>query len=241
VIDAALVLAAGMGTRIAGAGVPKPLLRFEGRPLIEWNLVWLAASGVRNVWVNLHHRGAEIRAALGDGARFGVRLHYAHEPHILGTAGGWRAVRESLGARAFVIYGDNVMRFRLDALAAAHADGGAACTVALYDAARHANTGIAGGHAELAEGGRILAFREGAPQSDAAWLVNAGAYVVESRAAAWVDDGFSDFGRDVFPRLADADELRGHTIEAGGFCLGLDTPDCFARAERMAAAGEVAL
>lgn len=237
----ALVLAAGFGSRIAAAGEPKALLVFRGRPLIEWNLVWLAASGVRDIWINLHHRGGEIRAALGDGARFGVRIRYAAEREILGTAGGWRAVSAALGERAFVIYGDNLMRFELEALAAAHAASAGACTVALYDAARHANTGIAGGHAELDGHGKIVAFREGVPPADAAWLVNAGAYVVERRAAGWVADGCADFGRDVFPRLAAAGELRGHVIEDSGFCLGLDTPECFARAEHMAAGGVVTL
>jgi mannose-1-phosphate guanylyltransferase len=237
----ALVLAAGFGSRIAAAGAPKPLLPFRGRRLIEWNLVWLASHGVRDVWVNLHHRGDEIRNALGDGGGTGVRIRYSEEREILGTAGGWRAVSGELGGRSLVIYGDNLMRFDLHALDAAHEEGGGVCTVALFDAARHGNTGIAGGHAVVDDGGRIVEFREGQPAGGSAWLVNAGAYVIGQEGVNWVAEGFQDFGRDVFPRLAAAGLLRAHVIEDTGFCLGLDTPECFARAEAMAAAGEVLL
>jgi mannose-1-phosphate guanylyltransferase len=241
VIRTAFVLAAGFGSRIARDDVPKPLLPFRGRGLIEWNLLWLAAHGVRDAWVNLHHRGNEIRAALGTGEAYGLRLHYSEEEEILGTAGGWKHVSGRIDESALVIYGDNLMRFDLGALAAAHAAHGMACTVALYDARRHVNTGIAGGHAELSTEGAIAAFREGQPVSDGGWLVNAGAYVIEPVAAGWIGEGFQDFGRDVFPALAGATQLRGHVIEDSGFCLGLDTPECFARAEYLVAAGGVTL
>jgi mannose-1-phosphate guanylyltransferase len=241
VIRTAFVLAAGFGSRIARDDVPKPLLRFRGRGLIEWNLLWLAAHGVRDAWVNLHHRGSEIRAALGSGEAYGLRLHYSEEEEILGTAGGWKRVSGRIAEPAFIIYGDNLMRFDLGALAAVHAAGRAACTVALYDAHRHVNTGIAGGHAELSADGTIVAFREGQPVPGGAWLVNAGAYAIEPAAAEWIGEGFQDFGRDVFPALAGAAQLRGHVMEDSGFCLGLDTPECFARAVHLAAAGEVTL
>jgi len=241
VIGKAFVLAAGFGTRTGRTDVPKPLLPFQGRPLIEWNLIWLATHGVRDIWINLHHRAAEFRSALGTGETFGVRLHYSEEEQILGTAGGWKRVSPEFDSAGYVIYGDNLMRFDLGGLAAAHAEGGAVCTVALYDAARHANTGIAGGHAELAPDGRVVAFREGEPSPGDRWLVNAGAYVLEPETAGMIGAGFQDFGRDVFPNLAGAGRLKGYTMEDTGFCLGLDTPECFAVAEALAASGRVTL
>jgi hypothetical protein len=56
-----------------------------------------------------------------------------------------------------------------------------------------------------------------------------------------IGDGVQDFGRDVFPGLARDGALRGHVIETDGYCLGLDTPECFATAEQLAASGKVRL
>lgn len=239
----ALVLAAGFGTRLRGhAALPKPLVHFRGRRLVEWNLVWLAASGVERVWLNLHHEPEAFRAALGAGAAYGLTLSYSEEPEILGTAGGWRRLRSVWDRSSLVVYGDNVMRFDLQRLLEAHSMQCARrtlCTVALFDTAVHAHTGIAGGRAALSADGLITSFREGAAAGPA--LVNAGVYVVEPELADWVGDGFQDFGRDVFPRLAREGRLQGYVMEPEGFCLGVDTPECLAIAEALADAGRVRL
>jgi NDP-sugar pyrophosphorylase family protein len=47
-----------------------------GAPLIRWAALWLRAQGIREIVINLHHRGEQIAAELGDGqrARAGDRL-----------------------------------------------------------------------------------------------------------------------------------------------------------------------
>jgi len=239
-----LVLAAGKSTRIASiaAGAPKPLLEFGGKSLIEWNLEWLVSAGVTEVWINLHYRPEAIRAALGDGSRYGVRIEYSYEPELLGTAGAWRRVASDWETTSLVVYGDNVLRFDLGEFLAAHRRTGAVATVAVFDPARHCNTGIAGGHVVLDGAGRIAEFREGAPGRDGVpEYVNAGAYLLEPEVLAAIPAGFQDFGRDVFPRLLAGGGLYGHVIEDSGFCLGLDTPESFAEGRRLLEAGEVKL
>jgi choline kinase len=72
----ALILAAGYGSRLAGAGpAPKPLAMVAGRSLLEWS-VWQAARvGVRHAVVVTGHRAGEIEAQLpGIALRAGVTL-----------------------------------------------------------------------------------------------------------------------------------------------------------------------
>lgn len=57
-INTAMVLAAGLGTRfrtISGE-LPKPLVEVAGKPLIDWSLELLAAGGVRRAVVNVHYK-----------------------------------------------------------------------------------------------------------------------------------------------------------------------------------------
>jgi NDP-sugar pyrophosphorylase family protein len=70
-------------------------------------------------------------------------------------------------------------------------------------------------------------------------LVNAGVYLAEPSILDLIpDDRPSDFGRDVFPAmLAAGRPLAGHVMEAEGICLGLDTPECFARGQALLAEG----
>ncbi|MEJ6005948.1 nucleotidyltransferase family protein [Paucibacter sp. AS339] len=90
----AIILAAGRGERMRPLTdqTPKPLLNVRGKPLIEYHIEALAASGVRDIVINTAWLSAQFPAQLGDGARFGVRLHFSDESSepagALETAGG---------------------------------------------------------------------------------------------------------------------------------------------------------
>ena len=77
----AMLLAAGLGERMRPLtlATPKPLLQVGGRALIDWHLTALARAGVREVVINLSWLGAQIRAHVADGARFGLRVRYSEE------------------------------------------------------------------------------------------------------------------------------------------------------------------
>lgn len=244
----ALVLAAGKSTRISewAGGVPKPLLEIGGRTLLEWNLEWLASYGVASAWVNLHYGAALIRDALENGNRSGVEIRFSFEEELLGTAGAWKKLDREWGETSLVVYGDNLTRFDLTRFLDAHLASGSPATVALFDASRHLNTGIAGGRAEMAGDGRVVAFREGGADTtsdatSAPSLVNAGVYLLERAVTDRIGPGFQDFAVDVFPRLLDTGELRGCIFEDDGFCLGVDTPERFMIARRLIESGQVAL
>ena len=90
----ALILAAGRGERMRPLTdhTPKPLLPVHGKPLIEWHIEALARAGVREIVVNTAWLEDRIVDTLGDGARWGVTLHYSMEGRdhggALETAGG---------------------------------------------------------------------------------------------------------------------------------------------------------
>jgi N-acetyl-alpha-D-muramate 1-phosphate uridylyltransferase len=107
----AMILAAGRGERLRPLTLqtPKPLLIVRGRPLITWHLAALARIGVREVVINLSWLGEQIRAALGDGAAFGLRVHYSDEgPEPLETGGGIFRALPLLGPGPFLLVNGDV-------------------------------------------------------------------------------------------------------------------------------------
>lgn len=84
----ALILAAGRGERMRPLSdhTPKPLLPVRGVPLIEWHLQALARAGVREVVVNTAWLEERFVPALGDGARWGLRILWQHEGRDHGGA-----------------------------------------------------------------------------------------------------------------------------------------------------------
>lgn len=107
----ALIFAAGLGERMRPLTdtTPKPLLRAGGKPLIEWHLEKLAALGIRDVVVNTSWLADQFPAALGDGARWGLRIHYVFEGDTpLETGGGmWNAL-PLLGEAPFLLVNGDV-------------------------------------------------------------------------------------------------------------------------------------
>ena len=107
----AFILAAGRGERMRPLtdSTPKPLLLAGGKPLIVWHLERLAAAGFREVIINHAHLGERIKAALGDGSRWGLHIRYSPEPPgALETAGGIANALPLLRSGAFlVVNGDS--------------------------------------------------------------------------------------------------------------------------------------
>ena len=106
-----MILAAGRGERLRPLTdtTPKPLLTVRGKPLIEWHLEALARAGVREVVINLSWLGAQIRSALGDGDRWGLRIHYSEEGAVaLETGGGIFRALSRLGPEPFLIVNGDV-------------------------------------------------------------------------------------------------------------------------------------
>jgi len=101
----AMLLAAGRGERMRPLtdATPKALLEAGGRPLVERLIERLAAAGFDDLVINHAHLGARIETALGDGARFGVRIRYSPEREALETAGGIANALPLLGPAPFLV------------------------------------------------------------------------------------------------------------------------------------------
>ncbi|MGB8693606.1 MAG: nucleotidyltransferase family protein [Steroidobacteraceae bacterium] len=107
----AMILAAGRGERLRPLTdhTPKPLLEVRGKALIAWHLEALARAGVREVIINLAWLGAQIRAALGSGERFGLAVQYSQEPPgALEAGGGIHQALPLLGAEPFMVVNGDI-------------------------------------------------------------------------------------------------------------------------------------
>jgi MurNAc alpha-1-phosphate uridylyltransferase len=138
----AAVLAGGLSTRMRPRTltVPKSMLEVAGRPFVDWQIEQLAASGLGEVVMCIGHLGQQIRAHVGDGARYGIRVLWSEDGAddgakasapdsaqnttenitenttentrgLLGTAGALRAALPLLAPTFLVTYGDSYLPF----------------------------------------------------------------------------------------------------------------------------------
>ena len=81
----AVILAAGKGERLAVVtqSIPKPMIVFHGKPILEHNVELCRKFGVTEIFINTHHLPDAIRSYFGDGSQWGVHIEYSFEPELL--------------------------------------------------------------------------------------------------------------------------------------------------------------
>jgi MurNAc alpha-1-phosphate uridylyltransferase len=106
-----MILAAGQGKRMGELTreIPKPLLKANGRYLIEYSLQALANVGITEVVINVCYHADKIQQALGDGRRYGVDIQYSVEEEVLETGGGIYQALPLLGAKPFLVLSCDVV------------------------------------------------------------------------------------------------------------------------------------
>jgi len=87
-LDQALILAAGKGTRMGALTEqrPKPLLEIAGAPILQHVLEGIASVGIRRAVIVVGHLGEQIERRFGAGSAVGLEITYCQQEHQLGTA-----------------------------------------------------------------------------------------------------------------------------------------------------------
>tara|TARA_Y100001936_G_scaffold239978_1_gene273829 strand:- start:578 stop:1228 length:651 start_codon:yes stop_codon:yes gene_type:complete len=87
---------------------PKPLLKVNGKPLVEHLIERLIAGGVTGVVINYHHLGEMIKSFLGDGSKLGIEIGYSEEVDLLETGGGIINSLPKLKDESFIVVNADV-------------------------------------------------------------------------------------------------------------------------------------
>ena len=228
----AMILAAGYGTRLGELTeeTPKPLLPLQGRPLIEYLISNLTRHGFDEIAVNLHFMPAKVRAFLGDGSQWNVRIEYSQEPELLGTAGGLKKMEYFFKEEgAFLVhYGDILTDQNLTAMLDFHCQRQALVTMLV-----HQRTG-SNSVVEMDDQQRVVGFWERPDDHtrralNSSW-VNSAVCICDSTVLDLIPAGsVCDLPRDVFPQLLDSGRMFGFPLT--GYRCAIDSRQRYTEAQ----------
>lgn len=113
-----VIMAGGKGTRISSVAsdIPKPMIKIEGKPVLEHEIECLRDQGFTDLMITVSHLGHIIMDYFGDGSKispatgrpFGVHITYYVEEKPLGNAGALFQCRDQLTEDFFLLNADSV-------------------------------------------------------------------------------------------------------------------------------------
>jgi NDP-sugar pyrophosphorylase family protein len=211
----AMLLCAGSGTRLRPLTLdcPKPMVKIQGKPLLEYHIEWLSRYGITDIAINLHYLPGAIRGYFGDGRAYGVRIRYSYEDELRGTAGALVPLRDFLDETFVVHYADIYSEVDIARMQEFHRCKRSVATLAVHESTHPEDSDIA----QIDGQARVQALYHKPGHRDHGILGNAGMYILEPSVLEYVPEDRipTDFIRDVFPLM----------VAAGQPVYGYDTSE----------------
>lgn len=214
----ALLLSAGLGTRLRPITkkIPKVMVQLDGKPCIQYHIENLREQGVRDFAINTHHFPEQIKEHLGDGSKYGVNLRYSFEPELLGTSGALNNFLDFFEGEEFlVVYADVFADFKVNPLIETQRRSGSDISIVVDDVRDKKGRGLV-----TISGDKVTGFVEKPPVEIPWAMINSGFYLVNPKILDYIEKGFSDFGKDILPKIAKEGKLSAIRHEGYIFDIG---------------------
>lgn len=234
----AVIQAGGKGTRmisLTNDEIPKPMLKLNGRPMIEWQIENLKENNIYDICIIIGHKGEKIEEYFGDGSYFGVKITYIREDNPLGSAGALYYVKNRYPDKdILLIFGDVMFKLDWKRMISFHEEKGALATLLIHPNAHPYDSDLV----IIDDSQCVKAFDSKNNIRDYYYenMVNAGIYIIDKGLiASFEEEKKQDLEKDVITPVLMTNKVYGyHTTE---YVKDAGTPERFKKCEEELIAG----
>ncbi|MEZ0537490.1 sugar phosphate nucleotidyltransferase [Caldicellulosiruptoraceae bacterium PP1] len=196
-----IIMAGGSGTRLRPltAAIPKPMIPFFNKPVIEYAVELLKKHNISKIATTLQYMPDKIINHFEDGKKWDVEINHYIEKDPLGTAGSVKNAKDFLDTTFVVLSGDGITDADLTQAYKFHKERQSKVTIILKEVEIPIEYGIV----LIDKEGKVQKFFEKPSWSEVfSNLANTGIYIIEPEILDYIEDGRPyDFSKDLFPKL----------------------------------------
>lgn len=147
-----VIMAGGKGTRISSVAsdIPKPMIKIEGKPVLEHEIECLRDQGFKDIIITVSHLGKIIMDYFGDGSvvspvtkkPFGVHIEYYFEEQPLGNAGALFQIKDKLDSDFLLLNADAMFDVNFNRFVAFHKSHGGLVTLFTHPNSHPYDSGV---------------------------------------------------------------------------------------------------
>lgn len=200
-----VIMAGGKGTRIASiaADIPKPMIKIDGVPVLEREIVCLRDQGFNDIIITVSHLADQIIDYFGDGSKYGVAIDYYIEKEPLGNAGALFRLKDRLSDDFLLLNADSVFDIDFKRFVAYHKAKSALATLFTHPNSHPYDSGLI-----ISDNDNAVVSWLSKEDSRPLWYknrVNAGLHVLNKKVLDMVDIDVELIGRVVDGRYVKID------------------------------------
>lgn len=219
----AILLAGGLGTRLRSvvSDRPKPMALIEGRPFMEYVVHELSRHGITHIIFAVGYKGSMVEEYFGDGSAFGVKVSYAYEETLLGTAGAIKNAGKFVeDDSVYVLNADTFYQIDYSRLAAMQQEKGLDMALVLREVPDVSRYGEA-----VLQDGMLTGFNE-KNQESRPGTINGGIYLIRKDLLDQIPEGKVSLENEMIPKWMNEGKCLGGFVNDGYF-IDIGIPEAY--------------
>lgn len=216
-IEQAVILAGGLGTRLAPFTEqnPKPMYAFEGTPFLEYLIRQIKSFGIEDIVLLLGYLPEKITEYFGDGRQFGVSITYCITPVEYETGARLKAAKDKLDSVFLLMYCDNYCPIDFDRLQRSFFDNDADIQITAY-----ANKDGYTKNNLLIDAAQKVTCYDKTRKTQGLQGVDIGYAVIRKSVLELLPEGNCNFEKSVYPLVVEKGKMYAETTEHRYYSVG---------------------
>lgn len=217
-VKQAVILAGGVGSRMRPLTykIPKPMIRLNNKPFLEYSVDLLKENGIEEVILLLGYLPEKIKEHFGDGSNLGINIKYSIGDVSFETGKRIKNAEELLDDNFLLMYCDNYWPLNLKKLVEYHDNHhNVLATVTTYTN----KDNFTKNNMKVDDKGYVTLYDKSRKEKNLSG-VDIGFFIINKKVLKLMPDTNFSFEREILPKLIEKKQLAGYLTEHGYYSIG---------------------